>query len=311
MRPTLQPVLNLLDDGLNLYRREFPRFAMIAAIGTVPMVVLGLLLVMTPFWLNSLGGLFLFFGLSLLSLPVGIYLMGAISRATVEIIQGKPIILREVLRIGPLRLLGMSMYGGVYLIVLNTVISFLSAMCICPSSIVIVTVGSLFGRLLEISGGIGAALGSLILSFMALLFMLLYGLGLVVSGATVGSLIFSLQPFVQGDLGMKEALRRSMDLLFYRLGSNLLIYLCASLIFGTLALCVTVAVGVLLPMPLLFLFGSESVLGQVLSVVVVVLALTLALPPLPIWMALLYQRRMVEREGADLAERIAGVVGEG
>lgn len=309
MRTTLQPILDLLDEGLRLYRREFARFALITAIGAIPMGLLGALVMMIPWMLGSFMGVLLFYGLLFLTFPFAVYLMSAMSRATLEVRQGKPIILREVLRIGPFRLIGMGCYGGFYLAALNTIISIFSVFCMCPTyaflGLAAAGVGGMFGG----SGAIGSALSSLIFTFLSFLFILLYGLSLVLSGATFGSLLFSLQPFMHGNVRMIEALRQSIDITFYRFGSNLLIYLCASLIFGTLALCVTLAVGVLIPMPLLFLFGAESVFAQTLSAVVVIFALTLALPPLPIWMALLFQRRVAEREGLDLAERIAGVVG--
>ncbi len=309
MRTTLQPILDLLDEGLRLYRREFARFAMITALGAIPMVLLGVAVVMIPWMLSSLAGILLFYGLLFLSFPFIVYLMSAMSRATLAGSRGEPIILREVLWVHPFRLIGMGCYGGFYLAVLNTVISMFSVVCICPAYAFIGVAVAGLGGLLETSGPLGSALGSLLFTVLTFIFILLYGFSLVMSGATFSSLIFSLQPFMHGNLRLMEAIRQSMDITFYRFGSNLLIYLCASLIFGTLALCVTLAIGVLIPMPLLFLFGSESVLAQVLSLAVVLFALTLALPPLPIWMALLFQRRMAEREGLDLAERIAGVVG--
>ncbi len=219
--------------------------------------------------------------------------------------------LGDALAIGPLRLLGMGCYGGIFLFAVNMAISAISIFCFCPLYLVISV--ALFGVSGSFSGGspVGAALSGLLVAALVVLLIMLYGMSLVLSGATYGSLIFSLQPFVQGRLRMGEALRRSVDITFYRFGGNLLIYLCASLIFGTLTLSVTLAVGVLVPLPLLFLIGYDSPLAQGLSAAALLAGLTLTIPPLPIWMALLYRRRLAERDGGDLAERIAVFAGSG
>ncbi|NNJ10219.1 hypothetical protein EKD04_007750 [Chloroflexales bacterium ZM16-3] len=309
MRNTIQPILDLLDDGLHLYRREFPRLALIAALGAVPVIITVLLALRSPQLLVSTWGILAFYGVLFMALPIGIYLMGAISRATTASLEGRPVAMRDALAIGPLRLLGMGCYGGIFLFVVNIVISMISMFCFCPLYIMIgATIGGIASAF-QGSGAVGAAMVGILVTMMLIAFVLLYGLSLVISGATYGSLLFSLQPFVQGRLRMGEALRRSIDMTFYRFGGNLLVYLCASLIFGTLAMSVTLAIGVLVPLPLLFLIGYDSPIAQGLSAAAVLAGLTLTLPPLPIWMVLLYRRRLAERDGADLAERIAAFAG--
>ncbi|MBX0327884.1 hypothetical protein K2Z83_09380 [Oscillochloris sp. ZM17-4] len=309
MRDTLQPILDLLDDGLRLYRREFPRMALIAALGAVPAIIFVFLALRRPDLIGSPQGILLFYGAIFLALPLGLYLTGALSRATAASLDGRPVLVRDALAIGPLRLLGMGCYGGVFLVVVNMAISMISVFCFCPLYIVIGAAGVGMSSAFRGGGAAGAAMAGLLIAMMAVAVVLLYGLSLVLSGATYGSLLFSLQPFVQGGLRMGEALRRSIDITFYRFGANLLAYLCASLIFGTLALSATLAIGVLVPLPLLFLIGSESPLAQGLSAAALLAGLTLTIPPLPIWMAMLYRRRMAERDGADLAERIAAFAG--
>jgi hypothetical protein len=98
---------------------------------------------------------------------------------------------------------------------------------------------------------------------------------------------------------------RSFDLLFFRFGQNLLAFLCASLVFGAAALAITLAIGVLLPLPALFLLGAESLVARAITAAAWVAGLAAALPLLPIWMALLYRRQAAAREGADLAARLA------
>ncbi len=55
MRKALHPILDLLDDGLRIYRREFPRLALIAAIGAVPAIMVVLLILRRPDLVASTG----------------------------------------------------------------------------------------------------------------------------------------------------------------------------------------------------------------------------------------------------------------
>jgi hypothetical protein len=309
MRSALQPTLDLLDEGLRLYRREFSRFALIVALGAVPAILLTLLLLRRPELIASGNGFLAFLLVALLSLPMSIYLMGAISRAAAVAMRGEAISLRAALAIGPLRLISMGCYGGIFLFVANMAVSILSMVCFCPLSMVM---GAALGGMAGATRGIGSAstaLIGLLGVIMVVAFGLLYGVSLVLSGATYSSLIFSLQPFVQGNLRLGKALQRSIDMTFYRFGANLLAYVCASLIFGALAIGSTLAIGALVPLPLLFLLGSESPVAQALSAAALLAGLILALPPLPIWMALLYVRRSAEYDGEDLAARIAAFAG--
>jgi hypothetical protein len=306
MRATVQPILELLDEGLRIYRREFVRFALIAALGAVPGII-ALLLILQ---LSESSGVWAALGAAVLGLPLGIYVLAATSRATLLARAGAPIALRRALAIGPLRLLGMGCYGGIFLIMVNIAISVLSMFCFCPLYLVI---GASFIGAAGAgpSGAAGGAFVGLLSGALVVIFVLFYGFSLVLSGATYGSLVFSLQPFVQGQLRLGAAIQRSVDLVFYRFGANLLIYLCASLAFGALALSVTAAVGVLVPLPLVFFLGQESPIARGVSAAAWLAGLTAAAPLLPIWMALLYERRMAERAGGDLGERIAAFARSG
>lgn len=309
LRSNLQPTLDLLDEGLRLYRREFSRFALISVLGMVPTICIFILLAPHTSFVSPTANAFRFYGVFIVSLPLAVYLIGAISRATVASLEGRPVLLREALAIGPLRLLGMGCFSIAFLTVFTILIGMLSIFCFCPLYFGIgIGVAGVFSSF-DGSGTMGVAIRSLLVMLMGTLFILLYGMSLVLNGATYSSLIFSLQPFIQGKLRIAEALRRSLNMIFHRFGANLLVYLCASLIFGVLALSSTLAVTILIPMPLAFLIGSDSFIIQVLSVVVIVAGFALTFPPLPIWMVLLYRRRMAERDGGDLAERIAVFAG--
>jgi hypothetical protein len=125
------------------------------------------------------------------------------------------------------------------------------------------------------------------------------------SGATYSSLVYALQPFVQDTLTFGDSIERSVNLTFYRLGQNLLAFVFASFIFAATSISVTVTLWVLLPLPLFWTLGSESPIAQGSSAMALLLGLIVVLPPMPIWMALLYQRNLDAYQGRDLVERVA------
>jgi hypothetical protein len=312
MRTTLQPTLDVLDEGLRLYRRGFVPLVLLTAVGIVPLGLLfGLFLYATSL-ADELTVFFLIIGVSLLSLPVGIYVVGAISRATIALAAGERPNILQALRIPPLRVVGMGCYGSVFVTVVNTLVSIVSLICACPLyfALVMFTVVPLS----TIGSGAGAfseALIGVIASIIGIGTVLIYGGSFVVSGATFCSLIFSLQPFSQEQLRFGASIQRSLDLSTYRLGQNIIAWLCASLVFGAIAIAVTIAIGALLPLPLLLALGEDSLVTQGVSAAAWLIGLTLALPPLPIWMALLYQRRVIARDGADLEMRMEQLEREG
>jgi hypothetical protein len=65
------------------------------------------------------------------------------------------------------------------------------------------------------------------------------------------------------------------------------------------------AIGTLLPLPLLLLLGEDSTMAQGISTAAWLVGLVVVLPPVPIWMALFYQHNQAAREGADMTARIA------
>ncbi len=304
MRTTLQPILDMLDEGLRLYRRGFVPFVLLTTIGVIPIGLLfGLFIYASTTASNEIIFLFLVLGMGLLSLPIGIYAVGAISRATLALAAGEQPKLRDALRIRPLRVVGMGCYGSVFVTVVNTLVSILSLVCACPLYIALLmftvvplsTIGT---------GAFGEALVGVAFNIIGIGTVVIYGGSFVISGATFCSLIFSLQPFTQEQLRFGASIQRSLDVTTYRLGQNILAWLCASLVFGAVAIAVTVAIGALLPLPLLLALGEDSLVTQGVSAAAWMIGLTLALPPLPIWMALLYQRRVAARDGADLERRM-------
>jgi hypothetical protein len=304
MQNHVQPVLEILDDGIGLYRSAFSSFALIVAIWVLPLFIgLGLSL----WWASSLAEgplLLLLLGWALIAVPLLVYMVGSVSRAAMALQQQRPLRLREVIAIPPLRAAGMGCYGALLLLLMNVISSMLSMICICPLYIVMVlALGGVFS-VGEPLGEAGMVIGVFLMLIFGLVLIVLYGLGLVLSGSAYSIVVYGLQPFVQADRPFTMMLQESIDLLVYRLGRNLLIFLATSAVFGALSISVTIAISVLLPLPLILALGEQSVLAQSVSATAWMLGVIVVLPLLPIWMALLYRRNVYEREGIDLAQRI-------
>ncbi|PDV99829.1 hypothetical protein A9Q02_01040 [Candidatus Chloroploca asiatica] len=304
----ITPLLELLDAGLRLYRRHLTRFLLLVGMLALPLgaALFGLFLLAdrvseSVVVLLILGGL-------LLTLPLSFYIMGALSRAAVMAVAGEPVRLRAALTIKPRHLAGMGCYGTLFLVVASTMMSIASLACIFLAYLV-VFVGIIAATALPLGGGaIEQATAGLLVIVVVLIFIASYVVSLVANGAVYSSAIYALQPFVQDQIGVRAAMQRSLDLVTYRLGQNLLMFFCASLVFGAAALATTLAIGVLVPLPTFFLLGEESAVAQAITAAAWVTGLAAAMPLLPIWMALFYQQRRIARRGEDLAAQLNRVV---
>lgn len=303
----IKPILDMLDEGLRLYRRGFVGFILVTAIWFVPVVIgIGLSIAAARYW-GTWVTLLILLGWGLGTIPLSMYLVGGLSRALLMVQQGHTVQVWSALAIHPLWATGMGCYGLVLYIIASIASSMVSFLCICPLYMIIVgTIGGM-GLLVENAGHLGTGLAILSGIMLMMVMVLYYGLSLVLGGATFSTLVYGLQPFVQDSLSFGNAIQRSIDMLLYRAGYNLLAFLCASTIFGATAIAVTVAVGVLVPLPLVLALGSESLIAQGVSASAWLLGVALVLPPLPIWMALLYQHNARRWQGADLSERIAAL----
>ncbi|MCS6882617.1 MAG: hypothetical protein RMK84_14855 [Oscillochloridaceae bacterium] len=311
LRMALEPILDLLDEGLHLYRRAFLRILILASLAGLPSGALFAALVIASDWLSTPPGVALLLLVALLGLPLALYVVGAVSRAAVMAAGGEAVTLRRALALGPLRVLGMGCYGTVFLLVAASVVSVISSVCVC----VVYVFGIAGVAVFASAGAIGGTAGEVasVAGIIALIvgFILMYAATLALNGAAYSSVIFALQPFVHEPLPMGQAVKRSLDLTFYRLGQNILAFLCASIVFGAIALAATLAIGVLAPLPILFLLGVESLAARAITAAVWIGAVNVALPLLPIWMALLYRRRLAVWQGADLRARLAALPDSG
>ena len=298
--PALPWTLALLDDGLRLYRRFLPGFLLVASAVMVPLIVVNLLL--TALVRTQLGADWLVPGSLLLLLveyPVILYAWAAVSRAAAMALDGEPIYVGQALRLGPLRAAGMGCYNLLFTMLTGTLGSIMVVSIACP-----ILYSSIFGAgLLAALGGsgtIGAAGG-----LFSVLFFLIMLLVIVAAGAILASMVYAVQAFALERRPFGATVSRSVDLLTYRLGGCLLVFLGAGAIVSTLLLAYTGAL----------LVGGQSLLTvldvelsatarDVLRVGVLTASLALLLPPLPIWMAMLHRSLAEERDGGDLAPSI-------
>lgn len=300
MTETLQSTLALLDEGLSLYRRNFVAFVLIAASWFVPVACAVGLVIALGSRLDDAIVVPLLLIAVLLLFPLLIYLIGGLSRAAVTAAAGQRVRFREALAIHPARAAGMGCFSIIYYILAQVVSSTLSLLCICP----LYFFGFLvIGGVADITSQSGA-LTTLIMAVVGLIFVGVYIFALIVGGATYSSLIYGIQPWVQEARPFGESMQRSFELIGYRFGRNLVVWGLAALLVASVGLTVTLAIGLLLPLPLIYVLGTESPIAQAVSASAWLIGFIFVLPPLPIWMALLYQRNRAARDGAELDARV-------
>ncbi len=302
MTEALQPILALLDEGLRLYRRNFVGFVLLTASWFVPVAIVTGTAVAAESWVDArysgLAGVLLFGGGLLVFFPLLIYLIGGLSRAAAAAAEGRPVRFREAMAIHPLRAAGMGCFTIVYAFVAQIVSSLISMACICPLYFVgfmgLAFVGAAAN---ESSAGALAvmAVGIFLLGFYA---------SLMIIGATGSGLFYCLQPWVQESRSFGASLQRSLDLIVFRFGRNLIVWCLAALLIAAAGLTVMATIGILLPLPLLYTLGEEAPATRAATIGAWLIGLMLVLPPLPIWMALLYRQNQAAFDGKELAVRV-------
>jgi len=307
MTEALQPILALLDEGLRLYRRNFAGFVLLTASWFVPVAIVTGTAVAAESWVDArysgLSTVLLFGGGLLVFFPLLIYLIGGLSRAAAAAAEGRPVRFREAMAIHPLRATGMGCFTIVYAFVAQIVSSLISMACICPLYVVgfmgLAFVGAAAN---ENSVGALAVLGIGI-------FLAGFYASLMIIGATGSGLFYCLQPWVQESRSFGESLQRSLELIVFRFGRNLMVWCLAALLIAAAGLTVMATIGILLPLPLLYTLGEDSPATQAATVGAWLIGLMLVLPPLPIWMALLYQRNRAAHDGTDLRVKVEAWLG--
>lgn len=299
IRQRLQPTLALLDQGVTIYRRNLGPLLLLSAAWFVPVAILVGLTVTWSTWLSNDQQLLLLASGALLALPLMVYLLVVLSRAASEAIEGQPIQVRQALSIRPLRIVGMSLFLIIYGIVMQMIAGIIGMICLCPAYI-----GgfSIFGLMAAAGSGSGPGVAATIVGVIVLLGSQLTS-GLV-AGAAYSSMVYGIQPWVSGQLSFGAAIERSLELTFYRFVPNALVWGLSALVLVTVGTCVSIVVGLLVPLPAIWLLGDGSKAAQAIAAAAWLSGLMLIAPLLPIWMNLLYRRNMRAREGIELQQRV-------
>ncbi len=292
----LQPILALLDEGLSLYRRNFVGFVLIAASWFVPVAIATGLVIAADAWVDEFVAIVVMLGAFVLLFPLLIYLVGGLSRAAIMAAEGQPVRFRTAMAISPLRAFGMGCFTIIYYILAQIVSSAISMLCICP---VFIFGSAAVGAMASVSSGAGAV-GAVGITLLVLFFIVFYAFALTISGATYSSLIYGLQPWIQESRPFGQSIQRSFDLIGYRFWRNALVWGLAAVLVAAVGVSVAMTIGLLLPLPLIYALGAESTVAQAVSASAWMIGFVVVLPPLPIWMALLYRRNRAAYEGADL-----------
>jgi hypothetical protein len=305
MSAWLQPALALLDEGLALYRRHFGSFLLIAAGWCIPVAIGFGLAVVAASWISDAQAILLLLGVSLLLIPLSAYLLAGLSRAADAAAAGQPIRLRTALRIHPLRVASMGVFALVYSLLMQTVAFSLAMFCLCPAYVAgLFVVGGLSSMDSSDPGTVAlGVLGAVV--FFGIPYLIL----LVIGGLGYSSMVYALQPWVLDRLRFGEAIQRSLELIVYRFRANAVVWGASAMLVTAAGLSVAAVIGLVVPLPILWLLGEESELAQGIAAAAWMAGLIVTLPPLPIWMALLYRRNLAAREGEDLEKRIGAWLG--
>ena len=290
---SIQPILSLLDEGLLIYRRHFFRFVLIAALWIVPTAIVGGLIINAMAWTSDTNIMLIALAAVVLLLPLMLYTLGSLSRAAHAAISGQAVLIGHALRIPFRQLLGMSAFVIVYGVFMYIITSSLFIILLCP-----IYIFGLFGVgfLSVLDAGSSMATGILF----GLFFAIIYLFSIAVSGAGYSSIIYVIQPWVAQRTTFGKAIQQSLEISTHGLLRNISVWMASALMLAALVLIVSASIGVLTTLPLMSALGTESRLAQAGSLAALLLGMAVVLPPLPIWMALLYRRNLAIRSGAKL-----------
>lgn len=297
-------VLEVLDDGLRLYRRYLAGFTLVA---TTVLVLLALFalsfmaLVRSQLGTTAGWSFLAFCVLLLVGYPLLLYAFASLSRAAVAAIDGRTITLGAALRLSPLRGCGMVFFNLLFSIIAAMAAGVLMAIFSCPATYVSLMLAVLTSAASSTGGSVSAALG-----FVGIIGQISTLWTITVAGAWLASCVYALQSFVLEQRSWGQSVSRSIDVLATRFGQSLLMFLGAGAIFGTLLLAY---LGSMLALSLLIqdwlAIDLPPLAGDVITIVLSVASLVILLPPLAIWMAMFYRRQARERDGEEITRRVA------
>lgn len=299
---SLPVVLELLDDGLRLYRRNLAGFTLVSTAVLVGLALLGMSFMAVV--RAELGGggwtAIAVFLLLMIGYPLTLYGFAALSRAAGAALDGQPVSLPSALRLSPARGCGMLVFNAFFAMFATIGAGIVSTVVACPLFYLPLLGIGLASSATSVSGAVGI-----------ILFAALGQAGtfwsIAVSGAWLASMVFSVQPFALEQQSWSAAVSRALDVLFARFGRTLLMFLGAGAIFGTLILSYFGSIVVLLSVlqSALNLDDLPPLVGDITVIVVLIASLVVLLPPLAIWMAMFFRHTARERDGSDMSERVA------
>lgn len=297
---TLPWVIDILDDGLRVYRRYFVQYALAMLLGLLPPAVVSILL--NVVLINYLGSGWVILT-SFITVPLSVlffvYIMAVLSRMTAQALRGERPSARGAMRIGIGRVLGMGCWTTIFGLMTSLVIGGVAGLCACMAS-----VGLMGGASALFSGSGGFAF----VSFSVLVSVMGY---MIVIGAVAVGAVYAIQAFALEQRPFGASISRGNDLLFFRFGRNIMLFFGAGALFATLLLAYAGAlVGVIglvvssvQNFNVLNNFLSSPATTSWLSIVGYLTQIVL-LPPVPIWMTIVFLRLRAERDGGDLEGRI-------
>jgi len=306
----LPSVLEMLDEGLRVYRRSFAGFVLVSLAVLAGIAMLAITFM--AFVRSELGDSELWIGLGmlvvlLLGYPLLVYAMAALSRAAEAALDGRPIALGQALRLHPLRGCGMLVFNALFAVLSAVIVGIIGSSVSCP-----ITYASLMaGALLSTATASNSMLGA-VMPLLTAIGVASWLLSVGFFGAWLMCVVYALQAWVLERRSWGASAGRAFEVVTARFGHTLLLFLGAGLLFGTLSLTY---LGSLLGMVALLAeltpLDVPELLRDGIVVALVVGSLALLLPPLAIWNVLFFRRVSADRDGGALERRIAAWRAEG
>ncbi len=298
MRRALLQAVALLDEGVRLYRRHFNLFTALAFIFSLPVLLLIFNLLFQANDADPLAEVDAV-ALAILSLAIApLLIIPPLARTTRLVLDGQQPSLRQVIFRWP------NIGRGIVILIYSGLLVFGWSMLVATSGLVTIGFGCTMLGFLLIFTIAGGPISEVLAPAIVLGIGSVYLFSLVICGAGLLAALYCVQPLLDERVSLSRAFAFSFELIIDRFGYNVLVFVCAAMLFSVIALVVTVTVGVALPVPFGFFLGPEHPLVRGLGGVAWVFGLALSMPLIPIWSTLHYRQVLDARSGVDLRRRL-------
>jgi hypothetical protein len=286
------PVLALFDDGLRLYRQHAPRFVLITTLGMVPLALALRIVARAAAWFDPAWALWLRLVLLPCCVALIVFVVGSLSLAASRALDREPLVLGKLL-LGPLRVVAASVASLSYAIVAQGFYILIAL----SLGILLATIFFVIQQIvLQLPFGGALLLDLLVLSAVASIYLALTA----AFGVPYVSVIYALQPWFHEQHSFRAQRLRSRALRLAQFGDDFTIFFWAALLTSLVALSLIASLELLVRL----LVSDPALLRTITRIGWIVIAIVL-LPPLPIWMTLVYRRVVAMYDGGELAARIA------